>query len=179
MSADLVWTREGKHVFVHTAAGVPVKVMGYSEWLGIYFLVWADPDGFYDYDRPAMETFDRGKALRALHTGVCPCGQTVRLRTKHMCGDDVALYNELYTAKRAAEEEDRLVAETAVELHTPVPVTELAAMRAEVVRKPDAHLVLEFIDNVIPASPDPVLGAVLTLVSDYFVAIDDQVVTSS
>lgn len=57
--------------------------------------------------------------------------------------------------------------------------SELASMRAEIMRKPDAHMVLELIEALIPATTDPVLGAICELVNDYFVAIDDQVVTSS
>lgn len=48
---------------------------------------------------------------------------------------------------------------------------EVAAMRQEVARKPDAHLVLEFIDSMIPATLDPLLGDICGVLGAYFLAV--------
>lgn len=51
---------------------------------------------------------------------------------------------------------------------------EIQAMRDEITRKPEAHMVLAMIDSLIPGTDDPLLGAICELINDYFVAIEDQ-----
>jgi len=67
-------------------------------------------------------------------------------------------------------------------LRDAIAARELADLQARVdrvvadqERSPDAHALVEFIDELVPASTDPTLGVIATVICAYMVARDELV----